>query len=224
MAIVNDDLKEELRTRFAEGLSHPVELRLFVRPGSTAAPRLIVPGAAECESCGPLREVAEALADVSAQIALTVIERSDGDAPVLELARQGEPARVSFKGFPGGYEFGTLVDAVERVSNADAALSPDTLASLGSLETDVELMVFVTPTCPYCPSAASLANRLALASPRITATTVEANEFPELSARFGVRGVPQTVVNQRGVFVGALPEAGFVEQVLRHAGGSTSAA
>jgi len=58
---------------------------------------------------------------------------------------------------------------------------------------------------------------MALASPRVRARAIEANEFPELSSRFGVRGVPQTVVNQKGVFVGALPEPAFLAQVLAHA-------
>ena len=223
MAIVTEELKAELRTRL-EGLTGDVELRLAVRPGTSASSLLIIPGVAECESCGPLREVAEALANVSDRVTLAVTERRDGDAPVLEIARPGEPARISFKGFPGGYEFATLVDAIERVSQNELSLNESTLAALEKLTSDVELMVFVTPTCPYCPSAASMANRLALASPRITATTVEANEFAELSARFGVRGVPQTVVNQRGIFVGALPEPAFVEQVLRHAGAPPAAA
>jgi len=64
----------------------------------------------------------------------------------------------------------------------------------------------------------SLANRMAVASPLVSARTVEANEFPELSARFGVQGVPRTVVNERGAFVGALPEPQFVEAILQLTG------
>ena len=64
----------------------------------------------------------------------------------------------------------------------------------------------------------SLANRMALASPKVSARTVEATEFPELSRRFGVQGVPRTVVNEEGAFVGALPEAQFVASVLQLAG------
>jgi hypothetical protein len=63
---------------------------------------------------------------------------------------------------------------------------------------------------------------MTLASPRVRARTIEANEFPALSQRYGVRGVPQTVVNGSGVFVGALPEPMFVEQVLTHARGTPS--
>ena len=57
-----------------------------------------------------------------------------------------------------------------------------------------------------------------MASDKVTALTVEANEFPQLSQRFGVQGVPQTVINRGGNFVGALPEAQFVESALRLAG------
>jgi thioredoxin-like negative regulator of GroEL len=64
----------------------------------------------------------------------------------------------------------------------------------------------------------SLANRMALASPQIRAVCVEANEFPRLAAEFGVRGVPHTVVNRAGAFVGALPERDFVAAVLEGAG------
>ena len=64
----------------------------------------------------------------------------------------------------------------------------------------------------------SLANRMTLASPHVSARTIEASEFPDLSRRFGVQGVPRTVVNEEGAFVGALPEAQFVAAVLELAG------
>lgn len=64
----------------------------------------------------------------------------------------------------------------------------------------------------------SLANRMAVASPKVSARTIEASEFPEWSRRFGVQGVPRTVVNEQGAFVGALPEAQFVAAVLELAG------
>jgi predicted DsbA family dithiol-disulfide isomerase len=64
----------------------------------------------------------------------------------------------------------------------------------------------------------SLANRMAMISPHVSARTIEASEFPEVSRRYGVQGVPRTVVNDRGAFVGALPESQFVSAVLQLAG------
>jgi len=47
---------------------------------------------------------------------------------------------------------------------------------------------------------------MAQLSPRITADVIEANEFPALSQRFNVMGVPKTVVNGTQELIGAQPE------------------
>ena len=55
-------------------------------------------------------------------------------------------------------------------------------------------------------------------SPHVVADAIEAQEFPDLAQRYGVMGVPKTIVNEAVEFVGALPEDEFVAQVLRGAG------
>ncbi len=46
------------------------------------------------------------------------------------------------------------------------------------------------------------------------AEMVEAMEFPELSDRFGVSGVPQTTINMgAGTVVGSVPEQSLVEEI-----------
>jgi len=57
-----------------------------------------------------------------------------------------------------------------------------------------------------------------MASAQVRALCVEANEFPELSNHFRVRGVPHTVINRRAAFAGALPEPDFVAATLEGAG------
>ncbi len=50
----------------------------------------------------------------------------------------------------------------------------------------------------------------------IHAEAVDAMEFPELSQRFNVQGVPQTVINSGGaIFVGAYPEPRMLEEIKR---------
>ncbi len=60
-----------------------------------------------------------------------------------------------------------------------------------------------------------LAHHLAVASEWIRGDCVEATEFPDLAQRYMVMAVPKTVVNDRVSFEGALPEAEFVDAVLR---------
>jgi predicted DsbA family dithiol-disulfide isomerase len=59
-----------------------------------------------------------------------------------------------------------------------------------------------------------LAYKLALASPRIHASGVEASEFAVDADRHGVHAVPAIVVDDRYAWAGAVPEAAFVERVL----------
>lgn len=217
MALIDQATMNRLRERLAGSLEGPVELRLYRKADSG---RLVLPPGLGCTTCDAAEEVVRALSDAAPDhISLSVVDvaaeqGSRVDVPAITVARPGEEARITFQGLPSGYEFSTLLDAVERVSAPDADLSPEVASRLSELDQEVELMVFVTPTCPYCPGAASMANRMALASPKVRALVVEANEFAELSRRFDVQGVPRTVVNRSGAFVGALPEATFVESVL----------
>ena len=50
----------------------------------------------------------------------------------------------------------------------------------------------------------------------IRAEAVDANEFPELSQKFRVMGVPQTVINSgKGTVVGAYLEAQMLAEIMR---------
>lgn len=59
-----------------------------------------------------------------------------------------------------------------------------------------------------------LAHEMAVLSPFITSTAVEATEFPDLARRFRVTGVPKTVVNESIEVLGGLPEALFLDQTI----------
>jgi len=61
-----------------------------------------------------------------------------------------------------------------------------------------------------------LAHQMALESPMVEAEMVEAMEFPELSERFHVSGVPQTTINAgAGTVVGAVPEDHLIHEIQR---------
>ncbi len=54
---------------------------------------------------------------------------------------------------------------------------------------------------------------MAVESEHITAEVIEAQEFPDLARKYGVRGVPKIVINDTVEFVGALPEEQYLEYV-----------
>lgn len=54
---------------------------------------------------------------------------------------------------------------------------------------------------------------MAIESERVTADVIEANEFPELSDRYQVSGVPKIVINDRVELLGAQREGRLIEAV-----------
>jgi glutaredoxin-like protein len=135
--------------------------------------------------------------------------------PTIVLLKGDQDTRIRFLGAPAGYEFMSLIEAVILAGTNDSGLTPDSRALVAQhVTTPLDIQVFVTPTCPHCPRAVTLAHRLAVESPLITASCVEATEFMDLSRKFRVTGVPKTIVNGSIEFLGALPEDQFVRTVV----------
>ena len=59
-------------------------------------------------------------------------------------------------------------------------------------------------------------------SGKVIADVVEVSEFPEMARRYGVQGVPKTVLNDRIELLGAQPEGIFVKAVCELGGDGDS--
>ncbi|GBC93585.1 NADH dehydrogenase [bacterium HR15] len=138
-------------------------------------------------------------------------------APALVVRTEEKDYGIRYIGIPAGFEFASLVGAIEDVGRGDAGLSPDSRLMLANLRRPVHIRVFVTYGCPYCPAAVRMAYKLAMASDLITAEGISSEEFPDLANQYQVMAVPKVVMNDKHSFEGALPEPQFVQQVLRAA-------
>ena len=181
----------------------------------------------ECQLCRETRELLEEIAALSAGKVLVEVydfvkDKARADAlgidkiPAIAVLSPGsEDHRIRFYGIPAGYEFASLLEALDIVARGDSGLSPATREKLKALKAPLDLQVFVTPTCPYCPRAVVTAFKFAMESDLVKASMVEATEFPHLSHRYGVSGVPHTVIGDSAQpMIGAYPESAAVEMVL----------
>ncbi len=181
----------------------------------------------ECDYCAQTRQLAQELAGLSAgkvtvEVYDFVRDKAQADAlgidkiPALAIrAARGEDHGIRFFGVPAGYEFASLLETLDLVARGDSELAPAVREKLKSLDAPLKLQVFVTPTCPYCPRAVMTAFRFAMESKLVSASMVEATEFPHLANRYNVGGVPHTVIgdNPQGM-VGAYPDAAAVDMVV----------
>lgn len=226
MQLLNEEVRDFTRKKFEAELLNPVNLVYFTKEKSP----LIVPGRQPEEDCGfcpETRQLLEELSGLTDKIKLSVYELEKEPARAAEFQVDKVPAIVvmseqdagiRFFGIPSGYEFMSLLEAIVDVSRGKTELSQETKAALKNLNKEVNIQIFVTPTCPYCPVAVRLAHQMALESPLVRAAMVEATEFPELTQKYEVFGVPKAIFNDSLSLEGAVPEETFLEQVLRAGG------
>jgi len=176
----------------------------------------------ECIYCKATHDLMNELVTLNDKLKLEVhdllkdaaIARQFGIEKIPAMAIMGEKDySLRFYGLPAGYEFSSLLSALLMVSTGVVQLQPETKAWLDKLDKPLHLQVFVTPTCPYCPPAVMLAHKLAFYSDKVTADMVEISEFPHLAVKYGVQGVPRTVINETVLVEGAIPEEMLLDKL-----------
>ncbi len=207
------DVRTQIKDIFEKEFKEPVTVKVFSQ-------------AIGCESCQTVEELLRELVDVVGEDKV----KYEVHTPVLEkeLAQKYGVERIPtiviegdkdygirYVGLPAGLEFSTLIQGILQVSKRKPNLSEKTLELLRQIDVPIDIMVFVTTSCGYCPSAAVMAYNFALASDYITAKVIDASENPDLAERFQVVGVPKIVINE-GVaeFVGAQPENAFLGYII----------
>lgn len=211
MALLNDEIRKEVKKMLAE-MTSPVKLVTFTKESG-------------CEYCDQLVELLEEVAALSDKLSvqtyvlgtdMEMAQRYDvTEAPTI-VFEGAKDYGIRFHGIPAGYEFSTLLHGILAVSRGHSELDEQSKAYLDGLAQPVDLQVFVTTSCPYCPRAATLAMEMALASDKVKARVYEATEYQELFMDYDVMGVPLTVVNDRERIEGAAPVP-MVMDAIRHA-------
>jgi glutaredoxin-like protein len=223
MGILNKETREATRAKFEAGLSGAVTIVLFTQEPK----RLVFLGSLQgkdCFFCKETRLLLEEVAALSDKIELRVLDiKADAEeaarfgidkVPGIVIMGQDDPG-IRIYGIPSGYEYSTLIEDITDVSRGATQLAEKTKQALKAVDKDLRIQVFITPTCVYCSGVVRLAHQFAMESPHIRAEMIESTEFQDLSDRYGVYGVPKTIVNETVSFEGAVSEEEFLENVLK---------
>lgn len=220
MGLISDGDKKVIKEEFFSKLTNPVKLIVFV-------------GKEHCQYCEQLKQLVQEISELSDLVSYEIHDfdtekelaekyRIDR-APVTIITQGGKDLGVRYFGLPAGHEFGAFLEDIVDVSNGTTDLMPDTKEALKNIDKDVQIYVFVTPTCPYCPMAVRMAHKFALENAlagknKILGDMIEAIEYPDLADKYRVMAVPKVVIRVNGEdkveFEGAYPEKMFLEKLL----------
>lgn len=220
MALISDGDKKIIKEEFFSKLVNPVKIIVFI-------------GKENCQYCDQLKQLVHEISELSD---LVTYEIHDFDnekdlaekyridvAPAVVITQDGKDLGVRYFGLPAGHEFGSFLEDIVDVSKGKTDLSEETKEVLKGIDKDVQIYVFVTPTCPYCPMAVRMAHKFAIenalgGNDKILGDMIEAIEFPGLAEQYNVMAVPKVVIRVNGEdkvsFEGAYPEKMFLEKLL----------
>lgn len=143
MPLFRPDEEQKVR-ELLDKVERPVELALVLGP--EAEP---VPGAREIDFGAEARKLLEELTALSEQLSLRVHESPTLGAerfPTIAVLPEGRDVGIRYVGLPWGYELGSLVGGCLEAGYRESSLSEQSREALGSLDRDVSVEVFVTPT------------------------------------------------------------------------------
>lgn len=178
----------------------------------------------ECEYCEETIELNEELLeltnkidlrthDINSEIAKELGANDYNGAPVTILTNNGGKG-IRFFGIPSGQEFQSYLQGLLMLSKNETDLDQEVKDDLKEIDQEVNIKVFVTPTCPYCPRAVITAHKFAIENENIESDMIEAQEFTEVSQEYGVSSVPQININGTdSQFTGALPADEFLDKI-----------
>jgi len=209
MALLQEKDREQIRAMFRQ-LVNKVTITLFTQE-------------IECQYCSETHQILEEVRELSDKLNLNVynfqidkeiVEQYKIDKIPATVIEGDQDYGIRYYGIPSGYEFSSVLEDIIDVSKGDSGLSSESKTLLKEITTPLRLQVFVTPTCPYCPRAVRLAHQIAIENKFVTGDMVEATEFPHLSMRYNVRGVPRTMVGEEFPIEGALPENAYIQKIV----------
>lgn len=142
MAIFRPEDEERVRALFND-LERPVELLVALGPEETP-----LPGARDVDFGAETQRVVGGLAELSDRVSYRVEEEPAGFErfPSVGVRPEGRDVGVRYDGLPWGYELGSLIGAVLEAGRNESSLKPESLERLATLDRDVAIDVFVTPT------------------------------------------------------------------------------
>jgi glutaredoxin-like protein len=141
MPLLNDEIAEQVKEQLAD-LAGPVQMKMFTQEF-------------ECQFCAETRQLVEEVAELSDQLTAEVYDFVTDKEKADELGIDKIPAiaivgaedyGVRFFGIPAGYEFTSLIHAIQTVAGGEPELSEEGKQFLAGLTEPVHMQVFITPT------------------------------------------------------------------------------
>ncbi len=170
-----------------------------------------------CEYCEEIKELLKELKEINENIHVKFEKNGksgNSTKPYIEI-KGSNKGKIFYHGLPAGYEFLPFLKAILYASNKKHIdIDREVENKLEEIKKPVEIKVFVTLTCIYCPIVAETSYVFSTLNENIVTHIIDTSEFPHLANKYNIRAVPHTFINDRLSFVGAVSPDFFLLKIF----------
>lgn len=144
---LSSEVSNQVREVFNQTLQEPVQILFF---GSTS----------RCEYCEPTLSLLNEIAPLSDNLSINTFDvdkdpqtaekyRVDKTPGIVIASKNGDEITdhgIRYAGMPSGHEFTSLINDIIMVSQRSSGLNDETRSFLSTIDQEILLQVFVTPT------------------------------------------------------------------------------
>ena len=114
--------------------------------------------------------------------------------------------RIRYQALPMGQECAPFLESLSWISGQKKPQTPSPVQSLlDQLSLPVELTLYISEQCPFCPAVVRSLISLALASPWIQLAVIEADLFTEQAQKNQILSVPTLLLDRQFRWTGNIP-------------------
>ncbi len=179
-----------------------------------------------CPSCSKTRDIVMELTDITRKVDVEIFNFNINKEKVAEYKVTGVPAIVPlgerdygirYYGPPTNMEFRYFLQNLVDVSRGTTEISDAHRRRLSAIQTPLHVQLFIHGECVFGVDVMRHLGRIAVESDAISVDFIDPLEFPELTKKYHIRGVPFAVINETMHFYAAMSEDEILEQLEKAA-------
>ncbi len=155
----------------------------------------------------------KSFADQLAELVPGLKVKKDGDALVMRPTLFPAP-HVTFQALPLNRELEPFLTLLKDSDAFAERIDGDSRERLKQLRAPAIVKIYITPHCPYCPSAVSMLLGLAACCDQVRVTVIDGDLFPDAAHKDRVRAAPTVILGDQFRWTGTVDTGALVTLML----------
>ncbi|MFX1340315.1 MAG: thioredoxin family protein [Promethearchaeota archaeon] len=135
--------------------------------------------------------------------------------PTILFIDEKDREVIRYTAEPSGAELVPFIKSIQDFSGAVSFYKDTIMTNLKKIGKS-EIKLFITHTCPYCPTVVPIANLFAtLSDGKIKVNIIDINANQDIAMKYQIQGVPHTMINEKEHIYGMFSPQDLLEKLTK---------